>query len=439
MKHISVPVDNTCELINITPVNPLISKCQIKVCYVGDGPNRNGSIITKQFAQEKLAPSLPGCPIVGYFNKDKGDFEEHNKIIDISNGKFDIIDTTRPYGFVDLHAKVWFEDYTDDYNVTRTYLVTEGYLWTGAYPESQQVIDQGKSQSMELNPESMEGTWAQIGNNSPEFFIINEALVEKLCILGDDVEPCFEGANVQSVPANDFSLTEDFKNTMFAFVEQMKEILDKGGNNMSEQAKNTVDEFAKKNETPKQENPEEKDKKPAEDNACGGGGSDKKKKPAEDNACGGGDKKKKANNSLHTDEEFDALNEKYTALVDTYATLDNQFKELTSEVESLREFKSNTELEEKKALIDSFSYLDDEDKKNVREHINDYSLKDIKAELSIICVDKKVQFNLADALNDNKEEQKKVESDFTLSIGDAGAVDNTPAWLKKVVEVQENM
>lgn len=200
-----------------------------------------------------------------------------------------------------------------------------------------------------------------------------------------------------------------------------------------------MDEFAKKNETPKQENPEEKDKKPAEDNACGGGGSDKKKKPAEDNACGGGDKKKKANNSLHTDEEFDALNEKYTALVDTYATLDNQFKELTSEVESLREFKSNTELEEKKALIDSFSYLDDEDKKNVREHINDYSLKDIKAELSIICVDKKVQFNLADALNDNKEEQKKVESDFTLSIGDAGAVDNTPAWLKKVVEVQENM
>ena len=35
----------------------------------------------------------------------KGDFEEHNRIIDISNGGFEIKDTTRPYGFVDLNAK----------------------------------------------------------------------------------------------------------------------------------------------------------------------------------------------------------------------------------------------------------------------------------------------------------------------------------------------
>jgi hypothetical protein len=55
-----------------------------------------------------MANSLPGCPIVGFYNESKGDFEEHNRIIDISNGKFEIKDTTRPYGFVDLNAKVWF-------------------------------------------------------------------------------------------------------------------------------------------------------------------------------------------------------------------------------------------------------------------------------------------------------------------------------------------
>jgi hypothetical protein len=51
---------------------------------------------------------LPGSPIVGFFNEAQGDFEEHNRVIDISNGRFEIKDTTRPYGFVDLNAKVWF-------------------------------------------------------------------------------------------------------------------------------------------------------------------------------------------------------------------------------------------------------------------------------------------------------------------------------------------
>ena len=50
------------ELINIVPFNPLISKCQIKVCWVGYQPNRNKSIITKDVARE-MANSLPGSPI----------------------------------------------------------------------------------------------------------------------------------------------------------------------------------------------------------------------------------------------------------------------------------------------------------------------------------------------------------------------------------------
>ena len=49
--HKSIRLDVPVEFINITPLNPLISKCQIKVCYVGDTPNRNRSIITKTTRQ----------------------------------------------------------------------------------------------------------------------------------------------------------------------------------------------------------------------------------------------------------------------------------------------------------------------------------------------------------------------------------------------------
>lgn len=107
MKHTSVKLNSPCEFINITPLNPLISKCQIKVCYVSDEPNRNRSVITKEVAKQ-MANSLPGCPIVGFFDEVTGDFEEHSRSFDISDGEFKIKDITKPYGFVDMNAKVWF-------------------------------------------------------------------------------------------------------------------------------------------------------------------------------------------------------------------------------------------------------------------------------------------------------------------------------------------
>ena len=107
MRHLSIKLDSPVEFINVTPLNPLISKCQIKVCYVGDEPNRNRSIITKDIARE-MANSLPGSPIVGFYNEHTKDFEEHNRQLSITGGELKVLDTTRPYGFVDLNAKVWF-------------------------------------------------------------------------------------------------------------------------------------------------------------------------------------------------------------------------------------------------------------------------------------------------------------------------------------------
>ena len=105
--HKSTAIPGTVEFLDITAINPLISKCKIKVCYVGDTENRNKSIITKDVARQ-MANSLPGSPIVGYYNEVDGDFEEHNREITISGGKFTVKDGTRPYGFVDLGAKCWF-------------------------------------------------------------------------------------------------------------------------------------------------------------------------------------------------------------------------------------------------------------------------------------------------------------------------------------------
>lgn len=220
--HTSIKLDTPCEFINVTPINPLISKCQIKVCYVGETPNRNRSVITKDVATQ-IANSLPGSPIVGFYNETNEDFEEHNRIIDISNGQFKIKDVTRPYGFVDLNAKVWFQKYRDDDEVEREYLVTEGYLWTGQYPEAKRIIEHGNNHSMELDEKTINASWTKDSNGKPQFFIINEAIISKLCILGEDYEPCFEGSSITK-----FSFEDDFKQQIYSMMAEIKEILEGG-------------------------------------------------------------------------------------------------------------------------------------------------------------------------------------------------------------------
>lgn len=223
--HMSINMeDMPIEIVEMNPVNPLISKCQIKICYVGDTPNRNRSIITKDTAK-KIAPSIPGCPIVGFYNEATGDFEEHNRTIDISNGQFKVKDTTRPYGFVPTDAKVWFQWFEDD-GVPHEYMMTEGYIWTGQYPESQRIIDEGNNQSMELDDKLIDAYWTKDTNGKPQFFIINEAIMSKLCILGEEVEPCFEGASITKVQ---FAFEDEFKVKLYNLMEKMQEILSKEG------------------------------------------------------------------------------------------------------------------------------------------------------------------------------------------------------------------
>ena len=81
-----------------------------------------------------MGKKLPGSPVVGYFDQKSADFEGHNREIVLrGGGKFEILDITKPYGFVPTDAKVWFQKF-DDEGVEHEYLVTECYIWTSAYP-----------------------------------------------------------------------------------------------------------------------------------------------------------------------------------------------------------------------------------------------------------------------------------------------------------------
>ena len=433
--HLSVPKDAQCEFINLesTP-NPLISKCQIKVCYVSDKPNRNRSVITKEVARNELAPSLRGCPIVGVFNETNEDYEKHNKTIKISNGKFTITEDTKPYGFVDINAQVWFQKFIDDNQVEREYLMTEGYIWTGTYPESQRVIERGNNQSMELDGATMEGQWERDANGEPQFFIINKAIISKLCILGEDFEPCFEGAQIKA----SFSLDEGFKKTLFSMVDEVKKIFGEGGNPMdSEKDKKPAEEFSQiEDPTPAEEfvdQPKEEKPEPARDFKAENKEEEKpepkeeekkeEEKPSEEESKEEKEEPKKKEYSLDEIPEYVELNNKFSQLTTDFSTL-------AEEVKELRDFKAKAEKAEKQKMIDQFYMLSNEDKADVVSHIDTYSLEEIESKLSVICVRNRVDFSL------DKEEEPADKLTYSLT---EESTDNVPEWIKAVRETEKNL
>ena len=453
MKRMSVATIDSPEFINITSTseNPLISKCEIKVLYVGE--NRNRSYITKEVAVQ-MAQTLPGCPIVGYYIENKEDFGDHGDqmIIDGEGIKFNKL--TKPYGFIAPDSKIWFQKFedTDDFGntVVREYLMTEGYLWTGQFEECQRVINQGNPQSMELDEKSLKGYWSTDNNRGIDFFIINDAIFSKLCILGEDVEPCFEGAAITAPEvSSNFSKNDNFVKTLFSMVQELRELTfslqNKGGTSMANEQVNENVQFTEENAAPVTEatSVEETPTENVENFSAEEGKNNSetsvenennveefKKNDDEDN-----NKEENMNedNKDETTEEEEkpkkdhSLEEKFALMEQEFNELKINYENLQKENEELINFKNSVEDEKKDALINSFYMLSDEDKKDVIENKAKYSLDDIEAKLSVICVRKKVNFNLEEDSNDSKEEKPVI----TYNLNDA-EIDVLPAWLKAV-------
>lgn len=516
MMHKSLATIDSPEFINLQPleINPLMSKCEIKVLYLGE--NRNHSYITKEVAAD-MAKTLRGAPIVGYFKKEEDDFRDHGErvILDDEGVKFECL--TKPYGFVSPDAQVWFQKFedTDEFgNVeTREYLMTTGYLWTGQFEEAGLAITEGRPQSMELDPETLDGHWSTNSKTGMDFFIINDAIFSKLCILGEDVEPCFEGASVTApqVSTSFTKIDDDFKQTLYTMMQDLKFALE-GGKDMEMEENLVVEETVEtpvaeeaaveevvaedntevvedtvETETPAVEEPvaefdslkraeEVETEAPAveeevveadvqveeevateepvvEENLTNDDNSEQSistetqdsievTQSSQENFAKSDDededesKDEEDKDNDNEEEDDDKEDKKDYALIE--AELENlkaSYSDLETKYQALVEFKETVDNEKKDALIASFYMLSDEDKVEVIENKANYSLEDIEAKLSVICVRKKVNFDLDDtSKNDNIVEDKEV---VTYNVSSEETT-STPAWIAALKNTRDN-
>ena len=462
--HQSIATIDSPEFINLQPLdkNPLMSSCEIKVLYIGE--NRNHSYISKEVATE-MAKTLRGAPIVGYYKKENDDFADHGQrmIIDDEGIKFECL--TKPYGFVAPDAKVWFQkfDDKDDFgNIeTREYLMTTGYLWTEQFEECKDVIQKGKPQSMELDDKTLEGHWSTNSKTGVDFLIIDDAIFSKLCILGDDVEPCFEGANITKPEvSNTFTKVDDsFKRTLYTMMQELRFALEGGEQMDIENPETTTKEVstaaAVEEETTATENTEIQEKETVEtenvekneaeedksEQSTSQENEDSIETPSEDNenSFTKTEDNKEKEESVKEEEKEDKTKKtcgndkkktKHT-IEQEYEELKTQFSQLKEDYNKLVEFKRQIEDEKKDELIKSFYMLSDEDKSDVIKNKSEYTLEEIESKLSVICFRNKVSFS--DFKENENNNNENVVTTFTLD----DDTETAPEWILAVRKVKE--
>ena len=221
LKRINFSIEPVTE---IQEISPIISKTRVRIFYTG--LNRNLTYITEEFA-EKLLKTLPYTPVGGLWEEEIEDFTDHGGVGQSNREKF------QAYGVVPENPNIAWEEHLDKDGVLRRYACCDVYLWTARYKAAREIPK--KAQSMELYIDSIKGQWKRDG--AVEYYEFTDGCFFGLVALGDDVEPCFEGAAFYGLDSSAKEFFEELKNyTLSATKEHI------GGTEMEQNLEQNVEE-----------------------------------------------------------------------------------------------------------------------------------------------------------------------------------------------------
>ena len=179
---------------NLTKYSDTISKGRCRIFY--KYANRNGTYITDEFA-EKLLSTIPYTPVKGIYDNFDEDYTDHG----------DKRSLGRIYGIVPENPNLQWEKHLDEDGIEREYACVDVLIFTALYEEAGEIL--GKAQSMEIYEPSIKGSWKII--NGRRMFEYTEGSFLGLQVLGEDVEPCFEGAAFFSLYSSLKQLVDEIK------------------------------------------------------------------------------------------------------------------------------------------------------------------------------------------------------------------------------------
>lgn len=364
----------------LEPYSQTISKGRCRIFY--KGANRNGTYITDEFAN-KLISTIAYTPVKGIYSADDSDYTDHGK--NREEGKI--------YGIVPEKCNFSWEIHLDKDGIEREYACVDVLIYTSLYKEASEII--GKPQSMEIYSNSIKGEYKII--DGEKYFIFQDGCFLGLQVLGNEVEPCFEGAQFFSLYTSikqlleeikqyskgdsnmdkiNFKLSDDQK--YCAIWEYLNPNFDEEHNyELNYEVLDVYDEYAisynrKSGEYERIYYTKDDSNDTVVINA-----------------------RKKCYIIDVTQEEKEALEKLHQLNKDTYEKVDelytnaqNQIETLTKLNQDLNEYKLNVENKEKTELIDSYSSkLNEENIEKYRAKIAEFTFDELKKELAVTLVE----------------------------------------------------
>lgn len=186
-----------------------ITRGRCRVFYKGH--NRNGTYITDEFAK-KLIASAPYTPVKGIYDVD--DYTDHGK--ERNEGRI--------YGIVPADPNFAWEKHEDENGILRDFACFDVLYYTALYGEASEIA--GKGESMELYRNTLKGAWQYI--EGKKAYVFTDGCFLGLQVLGDDVEPCFEGAGFYTQEESILAILEKYEKRPELFQSQ-----EQGGNIMN--------------------------------------------------------------------------------------------------------------------------------------------------------------------------------------------------------------
>lgn len=167
---------------------------KLKVMYVGE--TADGRIFDEEFSQ-KVAASLPDCPVVAFYSDIKKDFLGHNS-------------TQYVFGHVPSNAEYVFEKDEED---GKTWLVTNVILYTDRTDNIGAIASKiiGHPHSLELDPKTVSYEFIKQEGKTKIHF--SEGRVFGLSVLGTAEKPAFTGSAFLNCTITDLqNMKEKFEN-----------------------------------------------------------------------------------------------------------------------------------------------------------------------------------------------------------------------------------
>ena len=194
-----------------TLLSDVLSKRRVRIFYKYE--NRNLTYITDDFAEE-LISSLPYTPVKGIYEDQ--DFQAHGAVN--SEGKI--------YGIVPQDMNFAWEPHLDEDGIERVYACCDVYIFSALYPEAE--VIKFKSQSMELFRPTLKYHHEII--KGQRYTVFDHGCFIGLQVLGDNFEPCFEGAAFYSLGSSEVEKLRDSINDV---IEKIKSYSYKGEERMA--------------------------------------------------------------------------------------------------------------------------------------------------------------------------------------------------------------